>query len=221
MRTFVIADIHGNNTLFRKALKAVNLKKSDKVILLGDVIDRGPESKEVLDTIILLKESGFEIICIKGNHEDMLLNSFNDDSKFYQWIQNGGTETLLSFLTDSVDKIPTKYVDLISSFSNYHLHDNFILVHAGLNTRLDDPFIDLETMLWTRNAKELLKSDWDRSKYIIHGHNPVHKNTIIDDIDNKSNVIGIDNGVYLKKNGFGSLSILQLETLHLEFINGS
>lgn len=191
------------------------------MILLGDVIDRGSESKEVLDTIILLKESGFEIICIKGNHEDMLLNSFNDDSKFYQWIQNGGTETLLSFLTDSIDKIPTKYIDLISSFSNYYLHDNFILVHAGLNTRLDDPFSDLETMLWTRNAKELLKSGWDRSKYIIHGHNPVHKNTIIDDIDNKSNVIGIDNGVYLKKTGFGSLSILQLETLHLEFINES
>lgn len=219
MSTFVISDIHGNDKLLRKALKSVKLKKTDKVILLGDVIDRGPQSKEVLDTILLLLNNGFEIISIKGNHEDMFLKAFEDDSSLYHWLKNGGEETLLSFLTSSIDKIPKMYIDLIKSFPNYYLHENFILVHAGLNTKIDKPFEDLETIFWTRNAKDLLSDVWDKEKFIIHGHTPVNKETIMADVDNKENVIGIDNGVYFKQQGFGSLSILNLETLELRFID--
>ena len=218
MRTFVISDIHGNNALFRKALKKVKLKKCDKVILLGDVIDRGKESKEVLDTILLLKDSGFDIRCIRGNHEDMMLKSFDDESMFYQWIQNGGDETLLSFMTDSLNKVPPKYIELIRSFPYYDFHNHFIFVHAGLNTFISDPFSDLETMLWTRKAKDLISEDWDKEKIIIHGHNPVDRNNILNALNNKQSVIGIDNGVYFKKEGFGALTILQLENLNIEFI---
>lgn len=221
MRTFVISDIHGNDRLFRKALKTVGLRKTDKVILIGDVIDRGAQSKEVLDTILLLQENNFEIICIMGNHEDMFLKSFEDDATLYQWLKNGGEDTLFSFLTDSIEKIPKKYIDLIRSFPYYHIHNEFILVHAGLNTKTSHPFEDLETILWARNAKELLSSDWDKNRFIIHGHTPVSRDIILSDLKNRENVIGIDNGIYFKKQNFGSLSILNLETLEIHFINES
>ena len=101
MRTFVISDIHGNNELFRKSLKLVAFKKSDKLILLGDLIDRGIDSKGVLDTTLLLLETGLDVECLMGNHEKMLLDAFLNTNNLNQWLLNGGDKTLSSFLTSS------------------------------------------------------------------------------------------------------------------------
>ncbi|WP_435522956.1 metallophosphoesterase [Chryseobacterium indoltheticum] len=116
MRLIVVADIHGNNDKFRKALKSFSLRRTDKLILLGDLIDRGKKSKDVLDTIILLKNSGFDnIIIIRGNHEQMLLDSIDDENKEYIWLKNGGDKTLQSFRVNFANQIPQLYIDLIKS----------------------------------------------------------------------------------------------------------
>lgn len=218
MRTFVISDIHGKNTLFRKALKNVKLKKSDTLVILGDLIDRGEDSKGVLDTIFLLKDNGFKVELVLGNHEKMFLDSFENDEEHTKWMINGGDKTLMSFLTSKINNIPKKYVELISNSKYYLIKDNFILVHAGLNMKIQDPFLDIQTILWERKPKELLNEEWLGTRIIIHGHTPQKKTDIISQLNDK--IIGIDNGNYLNKNkGYGSLSILELNSLEIQFID--
>ena len=76
-------------------MKKVALKKSDKLIILGDIIDRGPDNKGVIDTILLLKEHDFDVKCLKGNHEELLLDALGDTYSKVNWFRNGGNETFL------------------------------------------------------------------------------------------------------------------------------
>ena len=160
MRVFVLTDIHGENELFRKALKEIGLKKTDKLILLGDLIDRGNNSKGVLDTIILLLDNGFDVTCLIGNHEQMFLDAFEDLNKLNLWLMNGGDKTLSSFLTSSIEKIPPKYIKLLKSFKYYHEYELYILVHAAVNMKIENPFSDLKTLVWERNPLEYLDKNW-------------------------------------------------------------
>jgi serine/threonine protein phosphatase 1 len=218
MRIFVISDIHGQNSLFRKALKSVQLKKSDLLILLGDLIDRGENSKGVLDTVLLLREHDFQVEIVLGNHEKMFLDSFESETEHTKWMLNGGDKTLMSFLTSEIKKIPNRYIDLIKDSKYYFEILDFILVHAGLNMKIANPFDDLETILWERNPQELLNEEWLGNRRIIHGHTPLSKDTIKAQINSK--ILGIDNGTYLKKkDGFGSLSILELNSMEINFID--
>lgn len=218
MRTFVISDIHGNNIAFRKALKHVKFKKTDRLIILGDFIDRGEDSKGVLDTILLLKEHNFNLICLKGNHEEMLLDSFENINNLNSWLKNGGEKTLLSFLTSSIDKIPAKYIDLIKSFVNYYEVDNYIFVHASLNMKIENPYSDIETILWEREPYKYYDENWIKDRILIHGHNPTPKDVITNSIESNSKIICIDNGSFLKKEEYGTICILELENYKYNFI---
>ena len=104
MRTFVISDIHGNNELFRNSLKQVGFNQEDRLILLGDLIDRGVDSKGVLDTVMLLMDTGFNLDCLIGNHEKMFLDASLSTTNLNHWLRNGGDKTLASFLTISIEK---------------------------------------------------------------------------------------------------------------------
>jgi serine/threonine protein phosphatase 1 len=217
MRTFVISDIHGNNELFRRSLKAIGLKKSDRLILLGDLIDRGQDSKGVLDTIFLLRDNGFNVECLFGNHEQMLLDATLSSPMFSQWIVNGGDKTLSSFLTRSLDKIPLRYFDLIRTFKYYIQEDDFIFVHAALNMKIDDPYSDIQTLLWERDAYKFYDISWIGNRTLIHGHDPQTKEDIISAINGPNKIICIDNGTFLKRPEYGSLCVLQIENLHVKF----
>ncbi len=217
MRTYILTDIHGNNELFRSSLKQVGLKKTDRLIILGDMLDRGKDSKGVFDTIFLLKESGFNIECLMGNHEKMFLDATLNINNLNQWLLNGGDKTLTSFLTKSIEKIPSKYVEFIQSFKYFLELDNYIFVHAGLNMNIADPFSDLQTILWEREPFKFLNKEWLGDRIIIHGHNPQSKIEIINAIENRKSIICIDNGNYLKKENYGSLCLLELEELKLNF----
>jgi serine/threonine protein phosphatase 1 len=218
MRTFAISDIHGNNELFRKALKAIGLKKVDKLIILGDLIDRGPDSKGVLDTIILLLENGFNLDCLIGNHEQMFLDAKLNTNNLNQWLINGGDKTLSSFLTGSIEKIPSKYYNLINGFKYFFEHENCIFVHAALNMKIEDPFSDIDTILWERNPIEYVDEIWLGHRKLIHGHNPQSQKEILRAIENNEKVICIDNGAYMSKSGYGSVCVMQLETLNVRFL---
>lgn len=219
MRIIVVADIHGDDDKFRKALKSVSLKKTDKLILLGDLIDRGKNSKKVLDTLQLLKDSGFKnIIYIRGNHEQMLLDAFENEEKEYVWLKNGGDKTLKSFRVNFANQIPAFYIELIKSSIPYYEYEKYIFVHAGLNFELDNPLEDLHSMMWIRDISVDL---YNKSKYsdrkIIHGHTPIEQNSILNTFD-KKNIINLDNGIYLKRDGFGNLTILDITNNKILFI---
>jgi serine/threonine protein phosphatase 1 len=218
MRTFVISDIHGNNEVFRKSLKQVALKKSDKLILLGDLIDRGNDSKGVLDTVLLLQENGLDVECLMGNHEKMLLEALANSSNLTQWLLNGGDKTLSSFLTSSIEKIPSKYIEFIKTFKYHKEYNGFILVHAALNMKIENPYSDLQTLLWERDPFKFFDKDWLANRKLIHGHNPQSRDSIINSIEKGDNILCIDNGAYLKKENYGTVCVLQLETLQTNFI---
>jgi len=211
MRTFVIADVHGKNELFKRALEEIDLQPSDELIILGDLIDRGEDSKGVLDTVISLKERGYNITCLFGNHEQMLLDSFLSEKHYDLWLYNGGGKTLSSFQAGSIDEIPRKYIDFIRSFTYYVEHEKYIFVHAALNMKIENPFQDITTMIWGRNPADLLDMEWLGNKKLIHGHTPIELKAIQASHKRNDPILNIDNGAFLEKENYGSLCILELE----------
>lgn len=218
MRTFVVSDIHGNNAAFRRALKHVGMRKSDKLIILGDLIDRGFDSKGVLDTVLLLIESGFDVTCLKGNHEAMFLDAIKSDENVAPWLVNGGSNTLSSFLTSSIHKIPMSYVKFINSFKYHYEYERFVFVHAALNMKIENPYEDINTILWSREPYKLMDETWLGDKTLIHGHNPTDQEVILNSINSNEKIICVDNGSFLTKPGFGTVAILELKHMKINFI---
>lgn len=218
MSIYAISDIHGCNDAFRFALKKIKLKKTDTLILLGDLIDRGFDSKGVLDTVLLLIKNNFNVICLRGNHEQMFLDSFNDYNSKINWIKNGGNATLSSFYTSNLENIPSVYVDFIKTFKFYYEYENYIFVHAGLNFDNNNPFEDINSMIWMRDVKKYEGSNLLNNKFIIHGHNPTVKLNLINQISTYNHIICIDNGSFIKNNEeYGSICVFDVLNYKLIF----
>ncbi|MGA1978294.1 MAG: metallophosphoesterase family protein [Bacteroidales bacterium] len=214
-RIFAISDIHGCfSTFYELVVNVLDLRKSDRLILLGDYIDRGEGIRDVIDFIIDLKDKGFNLTALRGNHEDMLMDSGNDPEIFALWMMNKGLTTLNSFEITGISQMNKKYTDFFSSLEYYHETGNCIFVHAGFNDLLADPFSDYETMLWECSPSyfnPLLKG-----KTIVHGHRPKFVSHVRKLISEKSDVIPIDTGcVYEKELGYGFLSALNVGEMEL------
>ncbi|MCU4174878.1 hypothetical protein [Carboxylicivirga sp. N1Y90] len=123
------------------------------------------------------------------------------------WNYNGGNTTLQSFGVNEPTEISTKYIDFISSLKYYHIEDDIILVHAGLNDNVINPFNDMHQMLWSRNNK--YSNPVLIGKSIIHGHTPISVENCEKIVLSNSNIINLDTGcVYKEKKGFGKLTAL-------------
>jgi serine/threonine protein phosphatase 1 len=212
-RHLVIPDIHGCALTFRRLLeRVVRIQRSDTVFLLGDTIDRGPRSREVLDSILEYRAKGYDIQSLRGNHEDMLLNSCRDRSFFRMWMMNGGHETLQSFGVEDACEIPVLYRKLMEEFVYYLEYGDFIMVHASLNCNMPEPLMDREAMLWSRNHE--VDCSLIGGKRVIGGHTPTDMGKIRQSL--ASNKILLDNGcVYAGVSGQGNLLALELETMEL------
>ena len=151
--------------------KKIRIRKSDRIVLLGDYIDRGYQSREVIDYIIDLQKQGFDIIPLIGNHESMLLDSLGSEQSLYNWSMNGGYETLFSFGIESSKDLDIKYLHFFKSLLFYYIQDQFIFVHAGFNDEIADPFQDKSQMIWSR--REIYSNPVFNGKIIVHGHTPV------------------------------------------------
>lgn len=205
MRLFAIGDIHGCINPFNDLLEKISLTKEDKLILLGDYIDRGPNSKAVLDKIIELKQLGFNITPLLGNHEIMLLRAIESTKYFDMWMLNGGWTTLENFKCTNPNEIPEKYKSLISDMPYFLKFNNYLFVHAGFNDSIDDPFTDLESMLWIRKTE--YTPQFIQENTIVHGHTPIPLSQLKDSLNTKPKVINLDSGcVYNKRSEMGFLS---------------
>jgi serine/threonine protein phosphatase 1 len=214
-RLFAISDIHGCfRTFYDLVIRKIDLKKSDRLILLGDYIDRGDQIREVVDFIIDLKERGFDLTILKGNHEAMLLDSITDPEMFAIWMMNKGSTTLESFGITDASQMEKKYIDFFYSLEYFREIGNILFVHAGFNDFIDDPFSDFEAMMWESNP--LYSNPLLKGKTIIHGHRPKLVDYVKKLISEKSNVIPIDTGcVYEKEPGYGFLSALDIGKMEL------
>lgn len=216
-RLFAIGDIHGCFDLLKELLEnKIQLQKPDKLILLGDYIDRGIQSKEVIDYIIDLKEKGIDIVPLLGNHESMLLDAYNNEGLTYKWIQNGGSTTLKSFNITSLKDIEPKYIEFFKGLSYYFALNEYLFVHAGFNDSDINPFADKYSMIWL--FKQTYENPLLMNKIIIHGHRPITVDVCKEIVYSNKNVINLDTGcVYSNMTGYGTLTAIELNTRSLFF----
>jgi serine/threonine protein phosphatase 1 len=225
-KRYVVGDIHGCVKSFLKLVtEKIKLTKDDTLFLLGDYIDRGPDSKAVLDFIMELQRESFNVKPIMGNHEYMLLKSLNDEEEFTNWMKNGSTPTLLSFGVplekvsdpDSIRQVPELYIEFLGGLSFFEETDDFYFVHAGLGKGIENPKDDLDTLFWSR--KEYYNRTILKNRILIHGHTPVSMISIQDRIfDGDGKVLNLDGGcVYPHVEGFGHLVCMNLDTFELFF----
>jgi serine/threonine protein phosphatase 1 len=182
----------------------------DQLIFLGDFINRGPESKKVLDYLIKLDQAGYKTRSVLGNHEKLLLDIYHRDTVLQDFFQKGGDQTLRSFGANTIQDIPRKYIQFIEKLSTYLILGPYVIVHAGINFRADDPWTDFHSMLTIRNFQvDGAALEYDK---VIHGHqaSPL-KDILTNVIDKNATSINLDNGcVYTNREGMGNLFVLNL-----------
>lgn len=210
-RRFAIGDVHGCSKTLRKMVDDVlQLKPEDTLYLLGDYIDRGPDCKGVLDYLMQLKDSGFDIRPLMGNHEKMLLNAVDDPAARILWYGNGGWATLKEFGVDSPDAIPQRYLDFLADLPYFATTEDYVFVHSGLDFRTQDPLKDTspEFMIWSREYKVDASKIGGRT--LVTGHTVEPLFSILESL--KTHRITLDNGCYDKEEiGSGSLVALYLD----------
>ncbi len=215
MRRFAISDIHGCLHSFKALIQQISFTKKDTLYLLGDYIDRGPNSKGVIDYIWQLQEGGHAIHCLRGNHEQMLINSIKSLSIW----KTEDADTLASFGVPRNEDIPKCYINWMNQLDYFIALDDFILVHAGLNFDANDPLESLDAMIWIRNWYEDIDHDWLGNRLIIHGHTPTKQVKIkesLKDLDHTP-AINIDAGCVFQQLSFGHLCALDLDKHQLFF----
>ena len=149
MRQFVIGDIHGCKVSLVALLKKIDVQLDDEIYFLGDYIDRGPDSKGVLDTIFTLIGAGHKVVCLLGNHEAMLLGGYQGNRDEAQsWWSNGGKNTLRSFNVQYLQDIPPQYIAFMEAMPLVAEVGDYILVHGGLNFNAENPLTPSQQMIW-------------------------------------------------------------------------
>lgn len=177
MKTCAISDIHGCHRTFLALLDQLAFSQADTLYLLGDYTDRGPDSKAVLDTILDMQAKGYRITCLRGNHDQMLLDAHRSPADQDFWLQNGGAAALNSFGCKTPEEIPARYTDFLDSLPCLATDGPYILVHAGLNFSAPDPLQDQQAMLWIRRWYDNIDYDWLGERIILHGHTPLPRET--------------------------------------------
>lgn len=214
-RLFSIGDIHGCFNSFQELIESkIDLQLNDKLILLGDYIDRGSQSKEVVEYIIHLQNKGYDVIPLMGNHEKMLLDAFVNKESLPLWIHNGGSETLKSFGINSLNELPVPYINFFKGLPYYYSLNEYLFVHAGFNDDVKDPFDDKHSMIWVcrKEYRNIALAD----KTIVHGHCPIRVIDCAKRVKANLNVLNLDTGcVYSDRVGYGKLSALELNTMHM------
>lgn len=222
VRVYAIGDIHGRLDLLDALL--MTIAEDDRMrgagvethyIFLGDLIDRGPESRGVVERLLDLSKTVANVRFLMGNHEQVFLRAVAGDARSLRFLAKiGGRETLLSYGIDERDykgldfealarrlaeTVPASHVEFLSAFEDWIEFGDYLFVHAGIR-----PGLAIE---------EQEQSDlcWIRDDFLMHrdsfGHIVVHGHSITEDIDVRSNRIGIDTGAFAS----GRLTAIGLE----------
>jgi serine/threonine protein phosphatase 1 len=230
MKKWIIPDIHGCSKTLRALFEYyISPSKDDELYFLGDYIDRGPDSKGVIDFIMDLQARDFKVGLVKGNHEDSCVRSCAEERnqktflglRGYNatkaaWKRFGGKETMKSFGLTDLNDMPGKYIEWMDRQPLYLEVDNYLLLHAGLDYSLDDPMEDEYSMLWLRDFDA--QPEKIGGRILIHGHVPLSLEDIFMMRDNPHSFghIDLDNGVYMAgREGFGNLVALELNSMEL------
>jgi serine/threonine protein phosphatase 1 len=217
-RTFVVGDVHGCSKTFERLLDVARLDRTDTLFLIGDLVDRGSDSKVVIEAIIQLQRDGFDIRPIRGNHEMMLISAartgvFDD---LLLWLHNGGDATLKSYGVSHPAEIPSEHLAFLEGLPYFRMTQEYLFVHAGLDFSLDDPLSvgGRTAMLWTRDSTVNPKKIGGRT--LVTGHTTQTLDEIRKSLSTKH--IWTDNGCHLGTGfteGKGNLVAVNLVTKEL------
>ena len=219
-RLYCIGDIHGRLDLLEELhdmirLDAADFAGSKGVIYLGDYIDRGSQSKQVLDLLIEQPMEGFDSVHLLGNHEQAMLDFLAHPESAAAWLNFGGQVTLLSYgvglgrlqmqrevgaLRDELEeKLPVSHLEFIASCRLVHAEGNYCFAHAGIRPGVPVEEQAAEDLLWIR--EDFTRSRADHGCIVVHGH------SISEEVERMPNRIGIDTGAFYT----GMLTALVLE----------
>jgi serine/threonine protein phosphatase 1 len=215
MARYAITDIHGcARTLRALVLNQLRLQKQDELYLLGDFVNKGPDSKGVIDFILHLRKQHYQVHCLRGNHDQMLLEAAFRGEKALSLTEHEKKLVLQSFGIYDFRKLPPLYAHFLDALPYYlELPDHF-LVHAGFDFHQPNIFSDKEAMLNIRNYEV----DWVRlsNKRLLHGHTPVPLHSIKKSASHNDYKINLDAGcVYYRNASYGNLVALNLDSRSL------
>jgi serine/threonine protein phosphatase 1 len=205
-RLFAIGDIHGCVDELTVLLDAIAGKRGDTVVFVGDYIDRGPNSREVIDYLLEYERGAAEMIFLKGNHEDMLLSFMGFPGRYGEsFVFNGGAQTLESYDLVTAEReevsarLPANHLEFFQRLENYHLRAPYLFVHAGVLPGRSLADQNVEDMLWIRHDFIFYPHTIDAT--VVFGHTPMR--TVMMDLPSK---MGIDTGLVYG----GKLSCVEL-----------
>ena len=209
VRVYAIGDIHGRVDLLKGLFAQIDVDMLERrvarpiEIYLGDYIDRGPSSREVLDQLMARGETR-ETVCLKGNHEIFPAEFVSNPDTLHEWAQIGGMDTLLSYglrppVNPGTEELRALAAEFRSAMPETHRNflqqlvphltcGDFYFVHAGVRPGVALKDQDEQDLLWIRD--EFLQSEDDYGKVIVHGHTPVIEPEFW------PNRINIDTGAY-------------------------
>jgi serine/threonine protein phosphatase 1 len=180
-RLFAIGDIHGASVALKALVEAIAPQAEDTVVVLGDVIDCGPDSRGVLDQLIALS-TRCHLVALRSNHEEMLLNTLESRSEFRYWFKLGGEQTLRSYssaILPGLEAIPQKHLRFIRGCRPYHETETHIFVHATYDP--DQP-MDRQSdrsLRWESVRPERMRPHFS-GKVVIAGHTSQKGGAILD-----------------------------------------
>ena len=216
---YAIGDIHGRSDCLKRAHALIDRDVAERraadralEIYIGDYVDRGPDSKGVID-LLVARSTAASTIFLRGNHEIMMESFLRGQIPFDDWRRLGGLETILSYRVDArsllekggvqprdlADKVPASHLRFISSLKSVYTNGRYCFVHAGLRPGVAIERQSIEDLAWIRD--EFLNFGGKFGFIVIHGHTPVTS------IDFLSNRINIDTGAYMTNR----LSVLRID----------
>jgi serine/threonine protein phosphatase 1 len=220
-RAYAVGDIHGRLDLLDRLLAAIEQDLERRparkalLVFLGDLIDRGPDSRGVVERLRTYRHEGLRPYFLAGNHEEVLLRLLSGERGILDsWLKYGGAECLQSYGRDPAtlagqnertaiamvkDAIPGDHVRFIGSFADTLRLGDYLFVHAGIRPGLDLSLQNQSDLRWIRS--QFLDHEDDHGFVVVHGH------TISDGVDERANRIGIDTGAYRT----GKLTALAME----------
>lgn len=231
-RLYAIGDIHGRKDCLDQLLATIaqDAQRSravrQVVVFLGDYIDRGPDARGVVDTLLAGPPptpawERFEWICLRGNHEDAMLRFLDGTGDAPVWLANGGLATIESYLGDDrlgftdldtlksalLHSVPASHLAFLKDLPLCHVEGDYYFVHAGVRPGISLDEQDPADQLWIRSA--FLGSQADHGKLVVHGH------TIVRTPDVRRNRIALDTGAFYT----GRLSALVAEGASRSFLS--
>jgi serine/threonine protein phosphatase 1 len=195
MLTFAIGDVHGCLDRLEALIAAceeICAGRDARFVLVGDYVDRGPDSKGVIDLLIDRQSRNADrFICLCGNHDQMLVAAAavdRSDSDLINWWANGGEQTLDSYGVDDPSEIPEQHLAWLGALPLKFADHHRLFVHAGIRPGVPVAEQTPHDLLWIREP--FLSSRQDHGQLVVHGHTPTE--TGLPDV--RANRLNIDSG---------------------------